>query len=85
LCAAHGLVRGDVPYVDSTLTAANANLDSTGARALVAEVPGLAGVDEHLATVRRDHPGETAEAPPPAGRSTRCASAAFAAGRTRGP
>jgi transposase len=60
-CEQAGHVRGDRLYVDSTLTAANASLDSMGARALVAQLP---GVDEHLAAVWRDNPGEAAEAPP---------------------
>jgi transposase len=62
-CEQAGRVRGDRLYVDSTLTAANASLDSMGARALVAQLP---GVDEHLAAVWRDNPSAAAEAPPPA-------------------
>ena len=63
-CEQAGLVRGDQLYLDSTLIAANASLDSMGARALVAQ---LANVDEHLAAVWRDNPGEPAdEATPPA-------------------
>src|SRR5205085_11698817 len=45
-CERAGLVRGDLLYTDSTLVAANASLDSMGARALVAQL-GSAG--EYLA------------------------------------
>jgi transposase len=63
-CEQAGLVRGDRLYLDSTLIAANASLDSIGARALVAQ---LANVDEHLVAVWRSNPGEPAdETPPPA-------------------
>jgi transposase len=65
-CEQAGHVRGDRLYVDSTLTAANASLDSMGARALVAQLPGLAGVDDHLAAVWRDNPGEPPDETPPA-------------------
>jgi hypothetical protein len=61
-CEQAGDVRGDRLYVDSTLTAANASLESMGARALVAQ---LAGVDDHLAAVWRDNPGAPVDAPPP--------------------
>lgn len=62
-CEQAGLIRGERLYLDSTLTAANASLDSVGARALVAQV---AGVDSHLAAVWRENPSEPAEdgAPP---------------------
>jgi hypothetical protein len=56
-------VRGDQLVVDSTLTAANASLDSVGARARVAQ---LANVDDHLAAVWREHLGQLTAAPPPA-------------------
>ena len=66
-CERAGLVRGDRLYLDSTLVAANASLDSMGARALVAQL-GSAG--EYLAAVWRDNPGAPADAapsaPPPA-------------------
>jgi transposase len=63
-CEQAGHIRGDRLSADRTLTAANASLDSTGARALVAQLP---GADEHLAAVWRDNPGEPeAETPPPA-------------------
>ena len=52
-CEQAGLIRGDQLYLDSTLVAANASLDSMGARALVAQ---LAGVDDHLAAVWRENP-----------------------------
>src|SRR5262249_48399347 len=53
-CAQAGLVRGDRLYLGSTLVAANASLESVGARALVAPV---AGVDDHLAAAWRENPG----------------------------
>ncbi len=66
-CEQAGLIRGDQLYLDSTLVAANASLDSMGARALVAQ---LTGVDDHLAAVWRENPTEpdtepAEEAPPP--------------------
>ena len=62
-CEQAGLIRGNQLYVDSTLTEANASLDSMGARALVAQ---LVGVDGYLATLSRANPGEPTEpAPPP--------------------
>ena len=80
-CAQAGLVRGDRLYVDSTLVAANASLDSMGARALVAQ---LADVDDHLTAVWRDNPGEpTNEAPPPAPPTT--AADALASQPSAGP
>lgn len=62
-CEQAGLVRGDRLYLDSTLTAANASLDSVGARALVAQ---LASVDAHLAAVWRENPGQPTEPLPSA-------------------
>ncbi len=61
-CEQAGLLRGDQLYLDSTLVAANASLDSMGARALVAQ---LADVDEHLATLWRENPTEPEEETPP--------------------
>jgi len=60
-CEQVGLVRSDQLFLDSTLVAANASLDSMGARALVAQ---LAGVDDHLAAVWRDTPAAPTEEPP---------------------
>ena len=62
-CEKAGLVRGDRLYLDSTLVAANASLDSIGARALVAQ---LASAGDHLAAVWRDNPGAPAEEAPTA-------------------
>jgi transposase len=79
-CEQAGLLRGDQLYLDSTLVAANASLDSLGARALVAQ---LAGVDDHLAAVWRENPTEpdtepdtepAEEMPPPAAASEVAAS-----------
>ncbi|HEX2184195.1 MAG TPA: transposase [Chloroflexota bacterium] len=52
-CEQAGLIRGDQRSLDSTLVAANASLDSMGARALVAQ---WADVDDHLAAVWRENP-----------------------------
>lgn len=77
-CAQAGLVRGDRLYLDSTLIAANASLESVGARALVAQV---SGVDDHLATVWRDNPDASAhETLPPAAHPDVAAAPAAATG-----
>jgi transposase len=63
-CERAGLVRGDLLYMDSTLVAANASLDSVGARALVAQ---LAGPAEHVAALWQENPpapGHPEAAPP---------------------
>jgi transposase len=52
-CERAGLVRGDLLYTDSTLVAADASLDSVGARALVAQ---LAGPAEHVAALWQQNP-----------------------------
>lgn len=80
-CEQAGLIRGNQLYVDSTLTEANASLDSMGARALVAQ---FAGADDHLAALSQANAGERAAeqasppAPPPA-------AAASATGVPMGP
>jgi transposase len=63
-CERAGLLRGDQLYLDSTLVEANASLESTGSRALVAQ---LAGVADHLAAVWGENP---AAAPDAAGAPT---------------
>ena len=62
-CEHAGLVRGDRLSLDRTLVAANASLDSMGARGLVGQ---LAGVDDHRAAVWRANPGVPADEPLPA-------------------
>jgi transposase len=68
-CDRAGLIRGDKVYVDSTLVAANASLDSVSSRALVRELPAIGA---HVADLRNDNPDEaapitpaTADFPPP--------------------
>ena len=54
-CEQAGLIQGNQLYVDSTLTAANASLDSIGARVLVAQ---LAGAEDHVAALSQEGRGE---------------------------
>jgi transposase len=56
-CERAGLVRGDTLYLDSTLVAADAALDSVGARALVSQLPGLR---THVEQLWRDNRAPTA-------------------------
>ena len=84
-CERAGLIRGDRLYLDSTLVEANANLDSVGSRALVAQ---LAGVDEHVASAVAGESGPAerladADRRPPTAAARPPAVGAAAAGRPR--
>ena len=67
-CCQRGLVRGKELYVDSTLTDADASLNSTRSRQLLEQLTssGLQSVDEHVAALQVVNDGE-AEDEPPAG------------------
>jgi transposase len=56
-CERAGLVRGDKVYLDSTLVEADASIDSLGARALVGQLPDVAG---HVERLWHDNPDPTA-------------------------
>jgi transposase len=73
-CARAGLVHGDVVYVDSTLVEANASLQSSGARALLAQLPSAAG---YVEAVWQENP---APAPSGAGKPRRRAAGPPASG-----
>jgi transposase len=61
-CERAGLVRGNKLYVDSTLVAADAALDSVGSRALLAQLP---EVGAHVARLWRENPDPTVGDGPP--------------------
>jgi transposase len=65
-CAKAGLVRGNLLYVDSTLVAADADVNRVGSRALVSQLP---DIGEHVARIWEenpapDPPGEGADGTP---------------------
>jgi transposase len=81
-CAAAGLIRGDLLYLDSTLVKANAALTSVGSRALRAQ---LAGVDEHVAALWREDSAAPAAAPAAGAAAARAAGGSGGAGAAGPP
>lgn len=65
-CEQAGLVRGNVLYVDSTLIQADADVNRTGSRALLRQLPDVSTHIEHLWTENVTSPSEGGEtaAPP---------------------
>jgi len=80
-CERAGLVRGDQLYLDSTLTAADASLDSIGARVLVAQ---LASGEGHAAALSQEGRGEPA-GPAPQLEPAPAAAGSCTAGLSAGP